>query len=193
MIDTIGFCVAALIALGSALQVVRHQNLVHAVLWLGLALVATAVLYALLDASFIAGVQVMVYVGGVITLLIFGAMITRRHDGILVLAESMKRGRAAALATGFFAVVAGAILETPYLDEVPATAVPVTTAAVIGRSLLRDNVLAFEVISFLLLGAIIGAIVIARKRDPGEARYPGFVPRAGRTAPPTTPVQETAS
>ncbi len=190
MIEPIAFGIAALIALASAIQVVRQPNLVHAVLWLGLALVATAGLYVILDASFLAGVQVLVYVGGVITLLIFGAMITRRHDSIFIQAESMRHGRAAAIALLFFTVVAGAILKTPYLDEVPATPAPVTTSVVIGHSLLREHILAFEVVSFLLLAAIIGAIVIARKRDPGEARHRGFSPRPA--SDPVTP-QESAS
>lgn len=159
----LGFFLAAAVTLGGALLVVRAQNLVRAVLWLGVALVATAALYAMLDASFLAGVQVLVYVGGVVTLMIFGVMITRRHEGLVVLAESHGTLKGAAVAGGLFAVMALAIHKTPGLDgPVP----PRVSTAEIGRALLSTHVLAFEAVSFLLLAAIVGAIVIARKKDP---------------------------
>lgn len=162
------FGIIAACMLIAALFVVRTHNLVHAVLWLGLALIATAALYAALGASFLAGVQVLVYVGGVITLMIFGLMITRRHDGIVVQAETTNSGRAAAAAIALFAVLAGAIRTTPGLDTPLVSPAPrLLPASEIGRALLTEHVLAFETVSFLLLCAIIGAIVIARKRDPG--------------------------
>lgn len=162
--QTIGFAIVAACALVSALFVVRSGRLIRAVLWLGVTLVATAALYAMLGASFLAGVQVLVYVGGVVTLMIFGVMVTRRHEGIVVEIESARTGRAALIALGLFGVVATAIRTTPGIDA-PNVASTVTTAD-LGRALLRDHVLAFEVMSFLLLAAIVGAIVIARRRDP---------------------------
>jgi NADH-quinone oxidoreductase subunit J len=131
-------------------------------------LLTTAVLYAMLGASFLAGVQVLVYVGGVITLMIFGVMITRRHDGIVAGAESSPPARGVFVASAFFTVVAAAIRSTPGLDVglVPNVASP----ADLGRVFLREQVLAFETLSILLLGAIVGAIVIARRRDPGTSR-----------------------
>ena len=165
MSQSIAFGAIAAIALLSALLVVRSKNLIHAVLWLGVTLLSSAALYALLDASFLAGVQVLVYVGGVITLMIFGVMITRRHEGLTVVAESTGSARGVVVAAALFAVVAFAIRTTPELDATT-TGTTVVQTADIGRALLRDHVLAFEVASFLLLGAIIGAIVVARKRDP---------------------------
>jgi NADH:ubiquinone oxidoreductase subunit 6 (subunit J) len=169
VIDSIGFFIAAACALVSAFLVVRSANLIHAVLWLGVTLLATAGLYALLDASFLAGVQVLVYVGGVITLMIFGLMITRRHQGIAIPSPSARSGRAAVVAVALFAVVAAAIFGTEGLDA-PSEIAPVS-AADLGRSLLHEHVLAFEVVSFLLLGAIIGAIVIARRHDPATTPH----------------------
>jgi NADH-quinone oxidoreductase subunit J len=195
MSTSLAFLIVTVIALVSAVFVVRSSNLIHAVLWLGLALVGTAGLYAMLEASFLAGVQVLVYVGGVITLMIFGVMITRRHEGLLAPADSGRQAMAMLVALGFFGVIAVAILSTPDLDKaplVPASYVPVS-AADLGRSLLREYVLAFEVISFLLLGAIIGAIVIARRHDPLAAPRPRVAPRVPIAAPIAAPIAPTAS
>lgn len=163
--DALGFSLVAACAALSALLVVRSANLIHAVLWLGVTLVATAALYAMLGASFLAGVQVLVYVGGVITLMVFGLMITRRHEGIIVRAEQANAFRAGAAAIGLFGLLALAISSTRDLDAGPVA--PAVTTGELGRALLGEHVLAFEVMSFLLLGAIIGAIVIARRHDPG--------------------------
>jgi len=168
MIATIGFGFVAACLLLSALFVIRATNLVHAVLWLGVTLGATAVLYAMMGASFLAGVQVLLYVGGVVTLMIFGVMLTRRHDGLAVPAERTSRARGALVAAALFGVLAAAVSKS----ELPAAAAAEVTTGAIGVSMLTTHVLAFEVLSLLLLAAIIGAIVIARKRDPGAAPPP---------------------
>ena len=120
--------------------------------------------------------SVLLYVGGVSILMVFGVMMTRRHEGIAVEAETTNVPRGVFAAGAIFGVIAGAIQMTPELDRPLAAPPPTVTAQDLGRGLLIDHVLAFEVISLLLLIAIIGAIVIARRRDPGEARV-GFVPR----------------
>jgi len=182
--DAVGFAIVALCMLVSASYVVRAANLIHAVLWLGVTLLTTAALYAMLGASFLAGVQALVYVGGVVTLMIFGVMITRKHDGLVVPADSGSPARGALVGGSFFALVAVAIRATPGLDvDVAAKAI---TPADLGRAFLGDQVLAFETLSVLLLGAMVGAIVIARRHDPGAPRRAlgsRSSPVAARTAP----------
>lgn len=164
MIAQLGFGVLAACLLLSAMFVVRSRNLVHGVLWLGLTLVITAALFVTLEASFLAGVQVMLYVGGVVTLMAFGVMLTRRHDGRAAVAGSVGPGRGALCAAAIFGIVAQAVVR----GELPASPVaPPLTTAELGTGLVTTHVLAFEVLSFLLLAAIIGAVVIARRRDPG--------------------------
>ncbi len=163
------FMVLAACALVPAWLAVRGANLIHAALWLGASLLATAAVYAMLGASFLAGVQVLVYVGGVITLMIFGVMMTRRHEGLVALAESRHQGRAAAIAVTLFAVIAQAINATDGLDA-PLSAPVSANGSALGRALVVDHVLAFEALSLLLLAAIVGAVVIARRRDPPDAR-----------------------
>src|SRR5271165_1194700 len=110
--EALAFGIAAGCALLSALAVVRSRDLVRAVLWLGVTLLATAVLYAMLGASFIAGVQVLLYVGGVVTLMIFGVMMTPRHEGVAAKLEEAGSVRAAAVAVVIFTCVAWAVLTT---------------------------------------------------------------------------------
>lgn len=187
MTESIAFGIASALALLSAVLVVRTANLVHAALWLGLTLLVTAGLYAMLGASFLAGIQVLLYIGGVITLMLFAVMITRRHEGLVVPADSTGRGRAAVASIALFGVVAAAIRATPSLDGppriegTPAAELPAqATTADIGRALLGQHVLAFEVVSVLLLAAVIGAIVIARRRDQEPATAPA-APRGPAT------------
>jgi len=158
----VSFGVVAAVTLLSAVFVVHSKNLVHAVMWLALSLLGTAALYALLDAPFLSGVQVLTYVGGVVTLMIFGVMITRRHDGSRIEAGAVKPLRAAAAAIGLFAVLGYAVVETEF--PMVERAVPPTTSD-LARSLLDDNLFAFELASLLLLAAIVGSVVLARRRD----------------------------
>ncbi len=183
MIALIGFGVIAACMLVAALFVVRSQNLVHAVLWLGVVLTGTAALYAMLGATFLAAVQVLLYVGGVVTLMIFGVMLTRRHDGLVVHAERLSAGRGIFAAGALFGILAAAVEKS----SLPASGGPDLTPAALGSSLLTTHVLAFEVLSFLLLAAIVGAIVIARKRDPGAPAPAAVRPvRSGPLEPATT-------
>lgn len=161
----LGFALVALLIAVPALCVVRSSDLVRAVLWLTATLLATAGLYAMLDAPFLAGVQVLTYVGGVATLMIFGVMVTRRSEGKGVEIDRTGRARAFIAAGGLFALMASSILRTD-LTFAPAT---MATTPELARALTDTYLMAFEAASLLLLGAIVGAVVLARKRDPQPA------------------------
>jgi NADH-quinone oxidoreductase subunit J len=184
--ETLAFSVVAACALLSAIAVVRSLDLVHAVLWLGVTLFATAALYAMLGASFIAGVQVLLYVGGVITLMIIGVMMTRRQSGAAARLERRWSEPAALAALAIFGTVTWAVVATDGLDA-PAPP-PAPSAADLGRALLHDHLLAFETVSMLLLAAMVGAIVISRRRDPGAVakRPPVRAASASPVAPATS-------
>jgi NADH-quinone oxidoreductase subunit J len=163
----VGFGIIAVCLLVSALFVVRSKNLVHSVLWLSVVLGTTAVLYVFLGAPFLAGIQVLLYTGGVVTLMLFGVMLTRRHERLMIENETSRHRRvpAALIASGFFAAVALSVRRQAGLPD--ARTEP-TSSDEIGRSFLTDHLLAFEVLSVLLLAAMIGAIVLARRRDHGK-------------------------
>lgn len=182
MTNDLGFGLVAAIILLSALFVVRSKNLIHAVLWLAVTLLGTAALYAILDAPFLAGVQVLTYVGGVITLTLFGVMVTRRHEGVEAAAENASNERGFIAATALFVVLALAIWKTPL--PTPATVAPVSVAD-LARALVGPYLLAFEAASLLLLAAIVGAVVLARRRDPDPVtgRETAVAPARGEVTP----------
>ena len=164
MSGELGFgLLAVLLVIFPAIRVVTCRDLVRAILWLAATLLGTAVLYAVLQAPFLAGVQVLTYVGGVVTLMIFGVMVTRKHEGTSFTIDGSGRLRAALAAGAFFALVAMAIFRT---DLSRLTAVQTPSTQDLALSLLDRYLLAFEVASVLLLAAIVSAVVLARRRDP---------------------------
>lgn len=183
MTDEVGFALLALVlVIVPAIRVVTSRDLVRCILWLAATLLGTAVLYALLHAPFLAGVQVLTYVGGVVTLMVFGVMVTRKHEGTTFTIDGAGRVRAALAALGFFAVVAIAVLRT---DLSSLTAVEPPSTQDLAFSLLDRYLLAFEVASVLLLAAIVSAVVLARRRDP--APDPGTAPEPAALRGGSTP------
>lgn len=172
---SVAFGVVAAAMLVGAIMVATARNLVRGVLWLGATLIATAALYVLLAAPFLAGIQILLYAGGVMTLMIFGVMLTRTTQDTT--AEQRGRLGGAIAAAALFGTVAGAIVRTT--PSAPSDQPQVTTED-IGRALLGTHVLAFEVLSLLLLGAMIGAVVLARRKDPSPEGEPA---RPRRAAP----------
>ncbi|QDQ13113.1 NADH-quinone oxidoreductase subunit J [Streptomyces spectabilis] len=174
----IAFLLVGLVTLGAAIVTVTTKQLVHAALWLVVALGGLAVEYLLLTAEFIAWVQVLIYVGSVVVLLLFGLMLTRAPIGRSPDADSGNRWVALAVAlaaaTALVWVVADAF-RTQWIDLDDA---PQGTTDVTGAILFRNWVLPFEALSVLLLAALVGAIVLSRKaKDDPDGKPP-----KGRTA-----------
>ena len=169
--EQVGFGIIAACLLGSALFVVSSRNLVHSVLWLALTLVSTAALYVFLNAPFLAGIQILLYTGGVITLMLFGVMLTRRDERVTIENETTPERRLPAVLTAaaLFGIVASATYRTDGLPAEPGAPAPTEE---IGRSFLTEHLLAFEVLSILLLAAMVGAIVLARRADPARRGVP---------------------
>ncbi len=153
--------VLAAILLGASLGVVLARNLFHAVLWLALALVGTAGLFLLLHAEFLAAVQVLLYAGGVVTIVVFAIMLTERLAGESI--RQMNRGVAwgVAAATGMFVVLAGTILRA----RPGGTPGGGLDTAALGRAVLTEWVLSFELLGVLLVAALLGALYLARTEE----------------------------
>jgi NADH-quinone oxidoreductase subunit J len=160
------FWVLAVVMTGAAVRVVTAANVVHAALYLVGALMGAAALYVLLLAEFVAWVQVLVYVGAIVVLMLFGLMLTRAPIGRSNLDNNQRL--LAALVAGAVFIVTSAVLIDGFKDEKVNLDVTrgIGTDAV-GDLIFRAFVLPFEVISVLLLAALIGAIVIARRDDAG--------------------------
>ncbi|MFE2288111.1 NADH-quinone oxidoreductase subunit J [Streptomyces sp. NPDC059443] len=164
----IAFVLVGLATLGAALVTVNTKQLVHAALWLVVALGGVAVEYLLLTAEFIAWVQVLIYLGSVVVLLLFGLMLTKAPIGRSPDADSGNRpvalGVAATAAAALVWVVVDAF-RTTWIDlDGPAQG----STKVTGEILFRHWVLPFEALSVLLLAALIGAIVLSRKTDAAD-------------------------
>lgn len=159
----IAFVLVGLVTFGAALVSVTTRQLVHAALWLVVALGGLAVEYLLLTAEFIAWVQVLIYVGSVVVLLLFGLMLTKAPIGRSPDADSGNRWAAltvAVAATGALVWVVVDAFRTTWVDvNGPAAG----STEVTGASLFQNWVLPFEALSVLLLAALVGAIVLSRK------------------------------
>jgi NADH-quinone oxidoreductase subunit J len=158
------FILIGLLVFGAAVLTVTVRNLVHAALWLVVALGGLAGCYLLLAAELVAWVQVLIYVGAVAVLLLFGLMLTRAPIGRTTELDSNNRW--AALVVG---LATAGVLVTVIVDAVrtvwfdPRGAVQLGTAKFNGAALFRYWVLPFELLSVLLLAALVGAIVLSRK------------------------------
>jgi NADH-quinone oxidoreductase subunit J len=156
------FSALALVGTVAALRVVTSRNVVHAALYLVLALAAVGAVYLLLAAEFVAWVQILIYVGAIVVLLLFGLMLTRAPIGTEAL-DNQQRGVAALVGL----VVASGLgyLVWEAFGNVRPIHLATSGTARIGDQLFSTFVLPFEVVSFLLLAALIGAIVLARRED----------------------------
>ncbi|MYT80599.1 NADH-quinone oxidoreductase subunit J [Streptomyces sp. SID8364] len=169
----IAFLLVGLVTLGAAVITVTTRQLVHAALWLVVALGGLAVEYLLLTAEFIAWVQVLIYVGSVVVLLLFGLMLTRAPIGRSPDADSGNRWVALVVAAAAAAALVWVVVDafrTTWIDlDGPAQG----STEVTGAFLFRNWVLPFEALSVLLLAALVGAIVLSRKHDTDTTVRPG--------------------
>ncbi|WP_119286757.1 NADH-quinone oxidoreductase subunit J [Streptomyces sp. YIM 130001] len=171
----IAFVLVGLVTFGAALVTVTTKQLVHAALWLVVALGGLAVEYLLLTAEFIAWVQVLIYVGSVVVLLLFGLMLTRAPIGRSPDADSGNRVPALVVALAAAAALVWVVVDafrTQWID----LGSPSGSTDAVGAILFKHWVLPFEALSVLLLAALVGAIVLSRKggtSGSGDAAAPG--------------------
>ena len=159
--QNIFFSIMAAVMIGSALKVVTTRNVVHAALWLILVLAGAAGQFLLLGAEFVGVTQVLVYIGAIIVLFLFGIMLTKASMGDDEDVNLANRPMAAAVGTLLLAIMAYATIDFWRDAELPENTQ--TSAEVVSDSIFSDFIVPFEATSVLLLAALIGAIVVARK------------------------------
>ena len=151
-------------AVGSigAFRLVTSKNVVHAALYLVLTLAMVGAAYLVLAAGFLAWVQVLIYVGAIVVLLLFSLMLTKAPIGREAL-DNQQRGWAALVGAG---VLAGLVfLIQNAFGSAPRIQIQPATTSEVGASVFANFVLPFEVVSVLLLAALVGAVVIARRDE----------------------------
>jgi NADH-quinone oxidoreductase subunit J len=157
------FTVLALVGAFAAFRLVTAKNVVHAALYLVVTLATIGGVYVILAAEFIAWVQILIYVGAIVILFLFGLMLTKAPIGREAL-DNQQRGIALVISLGVLAGLVFLALNAFRWNEPRIH--PVTgTTGVLGESLFHRYVLPFEAVSFLLLAALVGAIVLSRKDD----------------------------
>lgn len=149
-----------------ALGVVTLRSLFHCALCLAAALIGVAGLYIALQAEYLAGVQILIYVGAVVTLVIFAVMLTEHLSGKTVRQNNSQSPLVIAGLLGFIALVGALIVKTPWPVTPIALKAKVSVMG-LGKALMGAYVFPFEVISIVLIAALIGTVVIAKKDGPG--------------------------
>ena len=161
--EPIAFWILSAVLVGSALAVVLSKNLFHAVLWLALALTGTAGIFLLLEAEFLAAVQLLLYAGGIITIVVFAIVVTERLVGERMSQTSRRLAGGGVVAAALAALLARAVWHQPLTMVRPPLADNLTQT--VGEQVLTRFVLPFELLAVLMLAALVGAIYFARPED----------------------------
>ena len=160
--EQVVFGIVAALIVFAAVRLVTTRNLVHGALYLLGVLAGAAILFLLFLAEFVAWVQVLVYIGAVVVLLLFGLMLTRAPIGNMAL-DSQTRPLAAVVSLVIFAITSSIVWKTFKGQRVHFS--QPGTISTLGQAIFSRYVLPFEIVSVVLLAALIGAVVLARKEE----------------------------
>jgi NADH:ubiquinone oxidoreductase subunit 6 (subunit J) len=161
--EPIAFWGLSIVLVGSALAVVLSKNLFHSVLWLALALTGTAGIFLVLDAEFLAAVQLLLYAGGVITIAVFAIVVTERLVGERLTQTNRRMAGGAIVAAALLAFIVRALGRRPLTMVRPE--MPGDLTRTIGEAVLTRYVLPFELLAVLMLAGLLGAIYFARPEE----------------------------
>jgi NADH-quinone oxidoreductase subunit J len=154
------FGALATLTIAGALGVAMSSNILYSGFALMGALVGVAGLYLFIGADFIGIIQLVIYVGGILVLILFAVLLTNRIGSVTISNRSVTRGVGAVAGLGIFTLSMLLVLKTQWVQ---AEAAPTPTTARLGDALLREYLLPFELVSLVLLMALVGAMVIARR------------------------------
>ena len=163
--ENVAFGILATAIIVAALKVVTTKNVVHAALYLVVVLAGAAAQFILVAAEFVAWVQVLIYIGAIVILFLFGIMLTRapmRSEGSM---DNSQRLAAAVVSLFLFGVITALFVDAYGGKEIKLSddLVLIGRSSNIASSIFRDYLVPFEVVSMLLLAALVGAVVIARR------------------------------
>jgi NAD(P)H-quinone oxidoreductase subunit 6 len=160
-ISTAIFALIVAVTVGSAMMVAFSRNIVYSAFSLLGTFAGVAGLYIFLGADFVAAIQVLIYVGGILVLILFAVMLTHRITDVEITNRAAGRIPALIVIAVFVYLLVGAIRETPWAKA--KQIVYAATTGTIGNLFLDTYLLPFELASLVLLAALIGAVVISRK------------------------------
>lgn len=160
-IATVIFYLIAAITVGSAAMVAFSRNIIYSAFSLLGTFAGVAAIYVFLGADFVAAVQVLIYVGGILVLILFAVMLTHRITDVQITNRSVGRIPALVVVGVLVFLLVQTIRETPWQKAKEVVFSP--TTARIGDLFLQNYLLPFELASLVLLAALIGAVVLSRK------------------------------
>lgn len=161
LVSQVIFYFFAALTLGSAAVVVFSRSLIYSIFGLLFTFFGVAALYVFLGADFLAATQMVIYVGGILVLLLFGVMLTHKLYDLDLKTETFQVIPALLLVAAVFGTLILAMTRTTWFSG--AVRQPEPTTAEIGKLFMREYILPFEVASVFLLIALIGAAMIVRK------------------------------
>jgi NAD(P)H-quinone oxidoreductase subunit 6 len=161
-VQLVTFGILSAMMLGAALGVVLFANIVYSAFLLGGVFISMAGLYILLNADFVSAAQILVYVGAVNVLILFAIMLVNKREDFKPLKNGwFKQGATALVCAGIFTLLSTVSIATPWKIS---TAVPIASSIVpLAKHFFTDFLLPFELASILLLMAMVGAIILARR------------------------------
>jgi NADH-quinone oxidoreductase subunit J len=157
------FCVVALVTVGSAAIVVLSRSLIYSAFALLFTFFGVAIIYVFLGADFLAATQVLIYVGGILILLLFGVMLTHRLYSLNLKTETFQLIPGLLISLAVFTSLALSATQTRWKLVTQEPARPTTEE--IGKLFMGEYMLPFEIASILLLVALIGAAMLVRRRS----------------------------
>lgn len=160
-LGTITFYLVAAVTVGSAAMVAFSRNIIYSAFSLLGTFAGVAAVYVFLGADFVAAVQVLIYVGGILVLVLFAVMLTHRITDVQITNRAVGRLPALLIIGIFILLLIQTIQETSWVKAKEVAYSP--TAAKIGDLFLQDYLLPFELASLVLLAALIGAVSLSRK------------------------------
>lgn len=183
-VQLVSFGILAGMMVICALGVVLLNNIVYSAFLLAGVFISISGIYILLNADFVAAAQVLIYVGAVNVLILFAIMlVNKREDFAPVPRRWIRQGTTALVCLGIFALLGTMVLVTPWSLDSTSPAVVDNTIVEIGKHFFSDFLLPFELASILLLIAMVGAIILARRDLIPEEVEPQEMPKTALTLP----------
>lgn len=162
-VQLVSFGILAVMMIGTAIGVVLFSNIVYSAFLLAGVFVSIAGMYLLLNADFVATAQILIYVGAVNVLILFAIMLVNKREDFAPLPNAWVRPTVTAIVSaGLFALLSTMVLVTPWAYSTESVSED-TSIMVIGQHFFTDFLLPFELASVLLLMAMVGAIILARR------------------------------
>ncbi|HAC64041.1 MAG TPA: NADH-quinone oxidoreductase subunit J [Cyanothece sp. UBA12306] len=163
-VQIVSFAILSAMVVGTALGVVLLSNIVYSAFLLGGVFISISGIYILLNADFVAAAQILVYVGAVNVLILFAIMLVNKREDFSTLPRRwIRQGATALVCGGIFLLLSTMILITPWSISTASPGVIENTIVELGKHFFSDFLLPFELASVLLLMAMVGAIILARR------------------------------